>query len=203
VPRYMWSATTASEIQALERRTSCPEAGGLVVWACAAVESLHYLDDVDLQYDGSHSVLGSHRESTVDVAHARWATSTCFTALDLCAAAIGRCFCAVSGSKELALAQFDPARRRNHARRRSVPAIALAWVDSVLGDMDYSRVRDARNSLTHSKLNRHFTLVPGGTPVRLRLDVGSNSMPVREVIVLSKELGTRHVERFVCILPQL
>ena len=94
-------------IQSFETRHTNPSAGALFAWAASTMESLHYLDDIDRVYDTSHTVVGAHHADVVDVAHARWATSTCITALDLCAAGLGRSFCAHSGPRERDLACFD------------------------------------------------------------------------------------------------
>lgn len=68
-----------------------PDAGAFVSWAGSAVESLFYLTDLDAQIASKteDSPLG-HNWQVVDHAHARWAVGTAITALDLCAAALGR-----------------------------------------------------------------------------------------------------------------
>ncbi|MGH7183392.1 MAG: hypothetical protein ACREJN_15640 [Nitrospiraceae bacterium] len=87
MPPFTWTIEPTGLIQAFERRHNNPSASALFTWAVRAVESLHYLDDIDRAYDVSHMVTGAHRPDVVDVAHARWATGTCITALDLCAQA--------------------------------------------------------------------------------------------------------------------
>src|SRR5262245_44570593 len=103
MPPYQWTTEPLAEIQAFETRRSSPAAGALFMWAVWAVDSLHYLDDVDLSHEKSHLAVGGHRPDVIDVAHARWVTSTCVTAIDLCAAGLGRAFCGHQGAHEFDL----------------------------------------------------------------------------------------------------
>ncbi len=77
-----WPTGPIELIQSFENRHKSPTAGALFSWAAWAVESLHYLDDIDRAYDTSHATIGGHTPDVVDVAHARWATATSITALD-------------------------------------------------------------------------------------------------------------------------
>jgi hypothetical protein len=90
MPKHVWQIEPLPLIQQFERRHNRPEAGALIAWAVYAVESLHYLDDLDLAFARSSEVCETHDPATVDVAHTRWATGTCITALDLCAAGLAR-----------------------------------------------------------------------------------------------------------------
>ena len=89
MPPFPWPVEPVAVIQAFEARHQKPEAGALLSWAAWTLDGLQYLDDIDLQYDTSRAPVGNHRPDVVDVSHARWATGTCMTALDLCAAASG------------------------------------------------------------------------------------------------------------------
>src|SRR5687768_12483399 len=116
MPPHTWATDPVTLVQAFEARHAQREAGALLVWAAWSVDCLHYLDDVDGEYDRSRTVRGGHRPDVVDIAHVRWATGTCITALDLCAAGLGRTFCRQTSARELALPDFDPnppANRRN------------------------------------------------------------------------------------------
>jgi len=206
MPPHVWASDPLVEIRAFETRRSSAAAGALFSWAVWTIDSLHYLDDVDRSYDRSHQAVGGHRPDVVDVAHARWSTSTCVTAIDLCAAGLGRAFCGNQGTNEFDLGGLvsvtGSRRAARESRRAAVPQLALTWLDAVQGDPQYSTVKAARDWLTHSRLRRHFTLQTGGPPQRLRLELTSQ-MPVRTVIVNSIECGTRHVTDFLRILPAL
>jgi hypothetical protein len=108
MPRYIWAADPNNIISGFETRHAEPESGALLVWAVLSVESLHYLADIDQDYEISHHVVGGHSRDIADVAHARWATSTCITSLDLCGAALGRTFCGHKSSRELAMLRPSP-----------------------------------------------------------------------------------------------
>lgn len=152
-----------------------------------------------------NTVVGGHRSDVVDVAHARWSTSTCITALDLCAAGLARSFCAHGGSKKFDLGDFDlsqpPDRTVN--RRARLPQLALQWVDNVLADVDYKNIKAARDWLIHSRLNRHFSVTPGGPPQRLKLELQSTQREVRCIVELSRDVATRHVSAFIALLPNV
>jgi hypothetical protein len=58
-------------------------------WARHSVDALWWLADLDESaFAASRAKLGSHNPDIVDIAHARWATATAKTAIDLCAADI-------------------------------------------------------------------------------------------------------------------
>src|SRR5262245_13134005 len=103
MPPLVWTCNPGSAIPDFETRHKNPQAAALFAWVQYTVESLYYLDDIDLAFDSSQSVAGGHNPDVVDVAHVRWATSTCITALDLCAAGLGRSFCGHSGPREFDL----------------------------------------------------------------------------------------------------
>ena len=205
MPPIRWASDPIAVIQSFETRHRSPSAGALFAWAASTIESLHYLDDIDQAYDASHAVAGAHPPDVVDVAHARWATSTCVTALDLCAAGLGRSFCKHSGPRELDLASFDVNKlfKRRVAWRAQLPQLALGWVDGVMRDADYMRVKEGRDWLIHSRLNRHFTICPGGPPQRLKLELQSTQLEVRYVVAVARDVATRHVSAFFGLLPNL
>jgi len=205
MPPFTWTSEPTGLIQSFETRHKSPLSGALFAWAAWAVESLHYLDDIDRAYEASHTVIGAHRPDVVDVAHARWATSTCITALDLCAAGLGRTFCAHNQERELDLTSFDPNQpsKRGDARRTLLPPPARKWVDDVCNDAGYKQIKGARNWLVHSRLKRHFTLAAGGPPQRLKLELETTQLGVRHVVEVARDVATRHVAGFLDLLPQL
>jgi hypothetical protein len=171
------------------------------LFAVWAVDSLYYLGDVDRALDPSQATIGDHVADVVDVAHARWATGTCITALDLCAAALGRAFCAHTGTRELDIGNFDPERapKRAARRRANLPVQAQLWIDNVLKDRDYRQIKAARDSLTHKRIPRHLTC----PRQRLRLQVEDNQLDVPTVIDRAKDVASKHVSLLLAILPQL
>jgi len=205
MPPFTWANDPIKAIQAFEGKHASLQAGALFVWAVAATESLHYLDDLDKTYGTSHTVVGSHRPDVVDVAHARWATSTCITALDLCAAGLGRAFCKHGGQREPDLGWFDSARqlKRIVVWRAHLPASILQWVDGVLGDADYKKIKEARDWLVHSRLNRHFAITPGGPPHRLKLELQSVQLEIPQLVEVARDVATNHISSFIVILPNV
>jgi len=206
MPPHNWPNEPIDIIQKFETRHKHPDAGALFAWAVWAVECLHYLDDVDLAFDASPTTAVGHRPDVVDVAHARWATGTCITALDLCAAGLGRALCNHTRPRELDLADFDPTGKPSQqilARRAQLPIAAQQWLDDVLADPDYRAVKSARDWLTHSRLKRHFVLDTGGPPQRLSLELPPNKLPVRQLIEMTRDLSTRRVSAFLQMLPYL
>ena len=202
MPIFRWALEPIAAVRAFEARFSNPSAGALIMWGTRCVDTLHYLDDLDQAL--SETPPYGHNLDLVDVAHARWAAGTSITALDLCAAALGRVFCHNSARNEFALVAFDPSTRDQRvARRRSeLPASLIDWVDSVLGDPRYRLIKDSRDWLTHSRVLRHFSM---GTPGRRRLDleIGGTRTNVRRLVEDARDVATKHIESFLILLPGL
>ena len=76
-------------------------------WATFVVEELYYLDNLDSDWNNDLNPTSSHHPDVIDMAHGRWATGSAITALDLCAAALGRQYCDRTGHYELDLRGFD------------------------------------------------------------------------------------------------
>lgn len=208
MPLLNWTTDPMELIHPFEVRHQNPASGALFAWAAWTVDSLHYLDDIDRAYDASHAPVGGHRPDVVDVAHARWATGTCITALDLCAAGLGRAFCGHSGARELDLAHFDPGGRPSKpkdVRRARLPLPAQQWVDDVCADLHYKQIKSARDWLTHSRIPRHFTVAvgEGGPPQRLQLQLETERLGVRRLVDHARDVGTRHVSALLAMLPKL
>jgi hypothetical protein len=202
MPPLIWASDPIVSIQDFESRHESATAGALFAWAVGAVESLHYLDDIDRAFDTSGAAIGGHRPDIVDVSHARWATGTAATAIDLCAAGLGRVFCNNNSNREFALAQFDPSEKKAQQHRARLPSDAQKWVDTVLSDPAFREIKRARHWLTHSRLKRHFTMSIGGPPQRIELEITAK-VPVRTLIEDVRDCATRHVKHLVNILPQI
>ena len=207
MPPHIWQVETTELIQAFESQLQNTAAGTLIRWAVWTVDCLHYLDDLDREFDVTHSSFADHRPDVIDVAHARWATGTCITALDLCAATLGRAYCKNIGKREYDLGYFDYRGNTSRspivdARRDQLPLTAQKWLDDVLADPDYEVIKNVRDWLTHSRVNRHFYLTIGGPPQRLRLELSTGQMQVRQIIELARDLATKHVSIFLQNLMQ-
>lgn len=156
------------------------------LWAVWAAEGSDYLEKLDATHPGGDvpnvSPTGAHPD-LVDISHVRWATGNAITAIDLCAATIGRLFCGITGPPELDLRYFhrntnrrrpDTSRWRRlrdamkrvrrqppsgppldaRSLRASLPPAFLNWVDATRQDPLYRELHDARNPFTHSWLTR-------------------------------------------------
>ncbi len=181
MPRYTWAADPNNIISGFETRHVQPDSGALLAWAVLSVESLHYLADVDQ------------------------ATGTCITSLDLCAAALGRTFCGHKSSRELALPDFDTSKSSKKAPKliAALPRPARDWMRDLLSDARYKEIKTARDWLTHSRVRRHFTIMPGGPPQRLRIDLATTRLSIREVVEHARDLATETVSKLLVVLPQL
>lgn len=214
MPAFSWPTIPTPEIQAWKCKVSNDDAGHLLHWAVSCVDALHYLDDLDEAFDRNRSFDDPHRQDVVDLAHARWAAGTCITALDLCAAALGRAFCGHSKTRELDLGKFNIAAARSAQRQQEIrdrrdamsaakPA-ALAWIDTVLNHHQFAEMNEARNALTHSKLPAHWAMTPYPLPnKRYDLDVLGKRIPVRQIVVDARDFGTSQVVDLVSLLPSL
>lgn len=199
----MVNAVSASQaIIEFEKRFNNAEAGALFYWAVSCVDSLQYLVDLDIAYDGSRSTPGEHSHDIVDVSHARWATSSCITALDLCAAVLGRVFCNTTGPHELDLGSFDSKHKKQY--QKNLPSIAIQWIDCVINDKLFSEIKIARDALIHRRLLRHFEMKAGSPEPanRLRLQALSDKIAVPELIKRSLEVADNHVNAFVAASQQ-
>lgn len=195
---FEWKTDSVSVIQAFEVRHPNGEAGALVLWAINCVDTLHYLDDLRHVVNRSHALSAEHTPDLIDVAHVRWATVTSITALDLCAASLGRVFCGHAGDQELDV-RFFTTRNDAPARRARLPPPALAWVDALQSDDDYRTILDARHCLTHRRPVRHLRM---SGP--MSLDVGHGApMTVEELVDRARDLAARHVVSFLDQLPSI
>jgi hypothetical protein len=176
--------------------------GALVLWAVWGVESLHFLDDLDHEHHNKLRNNPPHHPDVKDISHIRWATGTSISSLDLCAAALGKEWCASKGTRELDLRAFDPTGKfqQTPKHRASLPSPALRWVDGVLSDGRYLDVHDARNHLTHSRLIRNFFL---HRPTEFKISATGKAVTARDLVILSKDLATDQVNAFLKVLDML
>src|SRR5437868_1474120 len=97
------------------------EPHGTFIWATWAAAGSDYLEKLDAR---------SPIDDLIDISHVRWATMNALTAIDLCAAMMGRQFCAYTDRNELDLLDFDPKvnrGRRDRTRCGALPSV-LRWV---------------------------------------------------------------------------
>jgi hypothetical protein len=201
MPPVSWPTDPSSAVVAFEKLHSDSEAGALLPWACSSVEALDYLADFDAAYEASRIVPGGHPAHVVDVAHARWATSTCITALDLGTASLARALGGHPGPKELDLGNFSAAKPSKAvvAVVASMPPLAMNWIRAVIADPAFVEMKEARDALTHRRLRRHLYL----SKRRLDLQVGTQRLPVRQLIENAHDLAIRHITDLLTLLPVL
>jgi hypothetical protein len=147
----------ASDAKAISQRLS-GGASARISFAVECVNGLHYLSDIDGQLvplDAATDVLG-HNWQVVDMAHVRWAAGSAITALDLCAAALGRLYCGVSGEDARDLDLEGIKRREHRDVLRAAPGDPAEWAARVRGDRRYSDLLDLRHQLTHRVRPRHY-----------------------------------------------
>ncbi len=203
MPVHIWSKSPIEIVQIFEtRRKDRGPIGALMMWAVWGVETLHYLDDLDYEHHISRRNNPPHHPDIKDIAHIRWATVTAIASLDLCAAALGREYCAWNKTREPDLRDFDPASNftTTSKRRAMLPIPALHWVDGVLSDSRYLEVQGARNPLTHSRLLRSIFL---NEPTKFQISTTGNALTVRDLVTLSKDLATDQINSFLKILEAL
>lgn len=201
-----WPRSPIQIIQAFEaRRPGRGETGALVLWATWTVEGLYYLDDLDGLHRRGCLTVPDHPAGVVDIAHVRWATTSAITALDLCAAALGREWCGHTGRHELHLRHFDPSGKDQAAitsRRDALSATLVKWVDDVLADPRYSVVHGARNPLTHSRLIRRLS-IGGVNNTAYFIPPAGDAVNGRDIISRARNLAMDQVSAFLSVIDTL
>jgi len=197
MPTFAWPGDPVQTISSFDTRHASPEAGALLLFAMWTVDSLYYLQDLDDEDNLSQPTIRGHRPDVVDVAHLRWATGACITALDLCVAGLARALCGYAKERELSLS--DLYQDRFLAVRNLLPFKALQWLDSVNTDQQYKQIKTVRNALTHARVRRHFTLPRR----RLEIQVKDNRLDIPTVIRQAKDVATGHILALLTILPGL
>ncbi len=207
MPSIDWQTDPSAVIGEFGKRHPNSEAEALLFWAFSSAEALHYLADIDAAYEASRITPGSHLPDVVDVAHVRWATGTCITALDLCAAALARGLGGHPGPKELDIGNFSSAKPTKATKSviGSMPAPALRWIQELMADSDYDKIKTTRDALTHRRLPRglHASIGLDGPDPRLDLRVGDRLVPSGRLVEDARDLATRHLENLLALLPEL
>ena len=207
MPAYKWPNNPTSEIVDFEKRHPDPEAGALLQWAVVFVESLHYLDDIDSEYEATRQVLGDHHPDFVDLTHVRWGTSTSITALDLGVAALPRSLGGYGGPRELDVGDFNTTKPSKAvlAVTSVMPLSAMQWIQAIPLDPNYPVVNDVRHALTHRRLLRHLHMSAGSSAPepRLGLSVNGAAVPARELVEKARDLATAQISKIVTLLPHL
>lgn len=202
----VWSHLPSNPVGDFETRHRTPEGGALLAWALSCVEALHYLVDFDATYDATRLMPGEHSGAVIDVAHARWATGTSVTALDLCAAAFGRAYCKHAGPIELDLGSFlTSGSKKQRSRWSALPAGAQQWLTAVNTDPAFAELKAVRDALTHRRLPRRI-YASVGSPLpdpRLDIQVGSSLKPVGQIVLEACKVSTEHVVALIAILPSI
>ncbi len=187
-----WSGLTDE----MNRLQGAAEVDGLLLFAAGAADSLSYLADLDERAFGPEGHLHGHNAGVVDLAHARWATSTSLTAVDLSAAALGRLFLGARGrGGEYDLGDFDTA---TIERLRAVNPWAATWIGEVLDDARYAVLKDARDALVHRRLTRTVKLKG-----RVDLHLKSGEVEVRSLILTARVFAAERVGEVLDEIPRL
>lgn len=223
---HLWPRDPAEVSRAFAARHGA-EPHGTFIWATCAAAGSDYLEKLDAR-DPAGSDL-------IDISHVRWATMNALTAIDLCAAMMGRQFCGHTGNNELDLRDFDPKVNRGRRDRTRCGALSgvlkwicrepaknstptanelraslrpsfLKWVKDTLADQRYKDVRNVRNPLTHSRMNRHLSIGtdPPTQADRTKFPVTGRPQPMnaRDLVVMSAELALDRVREFVEIVDK-
>lgn len=205
MPPHCWPTEPTEAIAAFEKAHSNSEGGALLFWALRSADALHYLGDIDDADDASRCTAGNHLPDLVDVAHARWATGTCMTALDLAAAGLARALGGHHGHREFVLGDFAKPQKAARSVIAGLPPAAMLWISQVLADTSFTLIKDARDALTHRRLVRHQCMSAGSSAPnpRLELSVGPQRVPVSRLVRSARDLATSHLSQLLSVLPRL
>lgn len=150
----------STDPQAAARRLNVvnADAQARLSFAVECVNGLHYLVDLDehlVPIDAATNVL-DHNWQVVDIAHVRWASTSAITALDLCAAALGRLYCGISDDdRDLSV---ESARRSHWETLAAAPGQPSRWISAVRGDHRYNALLQLRHDLTHKVRPRSYSV---------------------------------------------
>jgi hypothetical protein len=207
MPKLVWKNDPMAVVQGYESRHpgSSQAITPLVLWATWTVEGLHYLDDIDRAHQGTRAPVYGHHPDIVDIANVRWATGTAITALDLCAAALGRVNLQNPGQYQMDLRNFVP-NGKNLATRQALSPPALRWIDNVLADQRYIDIHGARNPFTHSWLNRTISVgAPPGPSSRTGFVIRATgqTLNARALVEMARDLATDQINDFLAVFAQI
>jgi hypothetical protein len=171
------------------------EAGHRVHGARECVDALFYLIDLDAEVmpEPLEPTIIGHSWEVVEATHARWALVTAITAVDLCAAAIGRLFCNISGdAHDLSVRSTQmTSNRRRRERLKHIPEGPAGWLRSVHDDPTFRLLKDMRDRLTHQIHERaqyYVSDFSGGFDLR--------SLKPMERMMLEVPMSKLGIERF-------
>jgi hypothetical protein len=198
MPPVNWAMEPSVIVSDFAMRHGHPHHAGLILHGVWAVDGLHYLAELDLEDDLSTDTIRGYPPDRVDVAHVRWATATCVTALDLCAAGIGRILCGHMGIKELAATHFARRDDGNGKHRGALPPLILNWFDELFNDAGYMKVKRVRDALTHGLVRRHFKM----PRERLDIQVRNVRMDAPSIVTISRDTAERQISELLAVLPQ-
>lgn len=203
MPPMVWNQDPNSVLNSFHSRNGVSDLSSLVMWAVWSAEGLCFLDDQDATLQVNYpTFVNGHHPDVIDIAHARWATGTSITALDLCAAALGRHYCGVNREPDLDLRRFSATNPNNSSRRRALPSALRAWNDTVQSDACYIELHSARNKFTHSWLNRNIHRLSSGHASRSQFtNVNTGQIHgARQLVIESRALACRHVNAFLATI---
>jgi hypothetical protein len=205
-----WTVDPLEANQRLDERYPGREAGQLAAWAAWTVEGMDYLADIDSQRPATYS--GQEEQRAIDLSHARWATVDAVTAIDLCAAALGRMHCGYPDERGREM-DFGNAKKNSKLRDRRDCQL---WIEAVTSDPAYDQTWKLRDALVHRTARSpiHVALSPalgalgvgGGarfSRVRLHLSDPEAAIPVGELVPRCRDLARRHVEAFLSGVERL
>ena len=199
---HLWPRDPAAVDRAFKARHGAGSLPNSFIWATWAAAGSDHLEKLDAScpIDG-----------LVDISHVRWATGNAITAIDLCAATIGRLFCDPQGKRELSLRDFDLTLQRKpkdqaavEDRLASLPPDFRRWIEDTLADPHYIDLQPARNPFTHAWLRRHLFAGMGGHADRTQFEVlgTGHQMNARDMVVDSASLALDRVRAFVDVVDQ-
>jgi hypothetical protein len=204
-----WAVDPMEAGRRIDERYSDSGAGALLVWAAWTVEGMYYLADVDASLP--RPPYAGHNHEAVDLSHARWATVDAVTAIDLCAASLGRMHCDYPKKGR----EMDFGISRENSALLALPAPG-EWMRAVCADDQYEQVRGLRDALVHRTARRRIevtissslslTGVGGGartSRARLHLSDPAAAIPVEDLVPRCRDVAQRHVGAFMAARDSL
>lgn len=188
-----WPVSRDAAVVAIEA-TGTADEGSLISWAIWSADSVRYLQAVEM--DATTPDPLGHARHVVDVAHVRSATSAAVTAIDLCAAILGRRIWGPSpNGHEAAVTTFvRPRHQQNYAR---LSAGGRVWIDGVLSDPDYLELKAIRNPMTHAYWKNRKMWVPTPAGSRTGFITARGELAPSEMIALAVQVAERHLDVFL------
>jgi hypothetical protein len=205
MPSHKWSQEPGDVIAAFEKKYCKPDGTALLAWAFMCCDTLYYLDHLDSAPTLYSANSFTFHQDFVDIAHARWATVTAITALDVAFAGLARTLGRYHGNLELDLRDYQNPNRVSRPILQHLPVVVRNWLHNLTADTNYKLILGLRNALVHRRIPRRLFINVGGTHPgkRLELMIGSTSLPTDRVVAIARELATKHLGDLLVILPTL